>query len=393
MRLQLARELAARGHKVELLLGEIKAEDGRLAPPAGVTTVRLQRAGKFAARLAALRAAGRNWPLLLRPILTRRRMTWALRYLPPLAAYLAERKPDVLLSGNSWPNLVAIWAGRLAGDHTRVVVSEHTQLSEKVSRRAKEAHWRWLPQLIGRFYAQASQVVAVSNGLADDLARISRLDRSQIVFLPNPVILDTLQEQAEAPCPHPWLNGDGPPVILAVGRLSPQKDFETLVHSFALVRRQRLLRLIILGDGRERSKLEALVQSMGLTSDISLPGFENNPFAYMHRAAVFVLSSQYEGWGNVLVEAMACGCPVVSTDCPSGPREILGDGRFGPLVPVGDAVALAQGITTCLDEPVSADLLRHRAQRFNVATSADAYLEVLHGTRQVPNNETSERAS
>ena len=378
-RLQLARELATRGHRVELVLAEVRVDGGRLAPPPGVVTVRLPQASALSARLAAVRAAGRDWPLLLRPVLARRGTTWALRYLPPLATYLGERKPDVLLSANSWPNLVAIWASLLAGVGNRVVVSEHTQLSEKVRRRADQAPWRQLPPLIGRFYTQASQVIAVSNGLADDLAKTTQLDRTRITVLPNPVVSDTLHDQAEAPCPHPWLTGDGPPVILGAGRLDPQKDFETLLRAFALVRRHRPARLIILGEGRERPRLEAVVQSLNLGSDVALPGFTHNPFAYMSRANVFALSSSYEGLGMVLIEAMACGCPSVSTDCPSGPSEILDDGRLGPLVPVGDTDALARGIVTCLDNPLSADLLRRQAQRFNVITSADAYLAVLRG--------------
>lgn len=391
-RLQLARELAARGHQVELILGKVRINDGRLAPPPGVTVVHLQKSRTLPTRLAAMRAAGRDWRLLLRPVLMRRRTTWALRYLPPLAVYLAQRKPDVLLSANSWPNLVAIWASCLVDGETRVVVSEHTQLSEKIQRRSDQAHWRWLPQLIGHFYTKASQVVAVSNGLADDLASVTQLERSRIAFIPNPVLSGALNEKAVAPCPHPWLNRGGPPVILGVGRLNPQKDFESLLHAFALVRQRRPVRLIILGEGSERSKLETLVQSLDLASDVALTGFDNNPFAYMSRADVFALSSSYEGLGMVLIEAMALGCASVSTDCPSGPREILQDGKLGPLVQVGDIEGLAQGIEKCLDDPVSPEVLRRATQPFNVTNSADAYLEVLSGARNAPQKQTPQQA-
>ena len=150
-----------------------------------------------------------------------------------------------------------------------------------------------------------------------------------------------------------------------------------MIKAFSIVRKHRLTRLIILGEGEQRTKLEALVQELGLNDDVSMPGFVDNPFAYMSKASVFVLSSLSEGFGNVLVEAMACGCPVVSTDCPGGPAEILENGKYGSLVPVGDVELLAKEIINIINFPTNEEMLSNRAMRFSLGTICDKYLEVL----------------
>ena len=165
-------------------------------------------------------------------------------------------------------------------------------------------------------------------------------------------------------------------MILGVGRLTQAKDFPTLIRAFALVRKKRAARLMILGEGEERPKLEALVRELGLEREVTLPGFVDNPYKYMKRAAVFVLSSKWEGFGNVLVEAMALGTPVVSTDCPSGPAEILENGRWGRLVPVGDVYALAEAIIETLDEEHHPDVA-NRAKDFAVELAVEKYINVL----------------
>jgi glycosyltransferase involved in cell wall biosynthesis len=164
---------------------------------------------------------------------------------------------------------------------------------------------------------------------------------------------------------------------LGAGRLARQKDFRTLIRAFARVHAERHYRLVILGEGNDRAPLEALAVKLGLKDDIDLPGFVTNPFAYMSKAALFVLSSAWEGFGNVLAEAMALGVPVVSTDCPSGPREILQDGRYGPLVPVGDACALAKAMIDVLDHPPEKAFLQSASERFRVDKCGEAYLQVL----------------
>jgi glycosyltransferase involved in cell wall biosynthesis len=206
-----------------------------------------------------------------------------------------------------------------------------------------------LPRLVGRFYPWADGIVAVSQGAADDLARTARLPKDRIQVVHNPIVTPELREMAAARLDHPWFEAGAPPVLLAVGRLAPQKDFGTLIRAFERVRRSRPARLMILGDGPERDALEALAAEVGLESAVDLPGRIVNPFPYMVRADAFVLSSRWEGLPSVLIEALFCGVPVVATDCPSGPREILAGGKHGLLVPVGDVEALARGIESALD--------------------------------------------
>jgi glycosyltransferase involved in cell wall biosynthesis len=198
------------------------------------------------------------------------------------------------------------------------------------------------------FYPWADGIIAVSQGVADDLGQITRLSSDRIQVIYNPIVLPELFTLAQEPVEHPWFKPGEPPVILGVGRLHPQKDFPTLIRAFAEVRKVQQARLMILGDGPERQALTTLVSELGLIEDVAFPGFVQNPYAYMSKAAVFVLSSAWEGLGNVLVEAMAIGTPVVSTNCESGPGEILDGGKYGRLVPVGDSRAIAQAITSVL---------------------------------------------
>jgi glycosyltransferase involved in cell wall biosynthesis len=192
------------------------------------------------------------------------------------------------------------------------------------------------------------------------------------------VDVTNIRQKAEEPLTHPWFSSNQPPVILAVGRLVKQKDFDTLIRAFGLVRKERPARLMVLGEGREREKLLALIKNLGLEQDVTLHGFVENPFKYIKHAAVFVLSSLWEGFGNVIVEAMALGTPVVATECPSGPSEILEEGKWGRLVPPGDVDALAQSIIDTLDDS-NPPAVASRAEEFSVEKAIDGYLRVLLG--------------
>jgi glycosyltransferase involved in cell wall biosynthesis len=193
----------------------------------------------------------------------------------------------------------------------------------------------------------------------------------------NPVITSQLLTAAEAPAPHPWLEDSGIPVILGAGRLTLQKDFQTLLKAFAQLRKNRPCRLIILGDGRQKSPLTELAEQLGISADLAFPGFTSNPYAYMRRADLFALSSRWEGSPNVLTEAMALGIPVVSTDCPSGPNEILDQGRIAPLVPVGDHQALAEAMLQVLDSPPKKERLRDAVTDYHAEISASNYLKLI----------------
>ncbi|XWK88417.1 MAG: glycosyltransferase [Phormidium sp.] len=297
------------------------------------------------------------------------------RSFPALIGYLQKNQPKALLSAMEDINVVALLCRRLAGVSTRVVVSVHNTLSVE-SKTSTQIKKRLAPYLARLFYPLADQVVAVSQGSAVDLINLG-LSKESVKVIYNPVVTPELLKKAAEPLTHPWFLPGEPPVILAVGRLDKQKDFPTLIRAFAQVKQQRPARLIILGEGQDRVSLEALVQELGLEKEVALPGFVDNPFAYMKRSALFVLSSLYEGLPTVLIEAIAVGTPVVSTDCKSGPAEILENGRYGKLVPVGDIPAMAQAIISALEHPLDAALLQQKAEEFLLEKAASQYLEVL----------------
>jgi glycosyltransferase involved in cell wall biosynthesis len=220
-------------------------------------------------------------------------------------------------------------------------------------------------------------VVAVSSGVAEDLVATTGLRREHITVIHNPVVTPELEERAQAPLEHAWFAPGEPPVVLSVGRLVAPKDYPTLVRAFARVRAVRPARLVILGEGSQREALLALAAKLGIADDVTLPGFVANPFAYVSRCAVFALSSAWEGFGIVLVEALALGCPVVSTDCPSGPAEILEHGSHGLLVPVGDDEAMAQAILSAIEAPGDPERRKARAAEFAVDQAVDRYIETL----------------
>lgn len=264
--------------------------------------------------------------------------------LPGLVRYLRGERPQSMLSAMNYVNIVALWARSMAATAIKVVVSEHSTVSSE-ARHASSRRGRLMPLLVKNFYPWADVIVAVSEGVADDLARaVGRIQRERIQVIYNPVVSPELRANARAPIDHPWFEPGQPPVLLATGRLTAQKDFPTLIESFSQVRQVRPVRLLILGEGEERPALEGLVSRLCLETDVDLPGFVENPYAYMSRASLFILSSRWEALPTVLIEALYCGVPLIATDCPNGPQEILADGQYGQLVPVGDVAALAQAI-------------------------------------------------
>lgn len=293
----------------------------------------------------------------------------------PLAGYLRREQPSALLSYMSHANFAAVMARALARADTRLVLVEQTVVSARRSRLRRD---KLIPLLAKRLYPYADAVVGASDGVAHDLVAKVGVAGAKVSVIYNPIYDDELLTRARETSDHPWLKAEKPaPVFLGVGRLSPEKDFPTLLKAFARVRAERPARLIILGEGAAQAELEAVISALGIERDVSLPGFVENPYAYMSRADALVLSSRREGFGNVLVEAMACGCPVVATDCPGGPKEILAAGQYGALVPIGDTIALAKAMQRALDAPVQKELLRQRAQYFSIERATAKYLKLL----------------
>lgn len=380
--------LAQRGHRVELLLEE--AEGVLLEPlaQAGVRVVPLRPVhaaglpGRLAERGWQVLALARTLPGALRAAGWRAADPLARLAIgddPPLRAlraHLRRERPDAMLSFLNYPNLTLLLVAALEPGATRYVVNVRNQISQS-SRHARSRWNRSVPLLMRALFERADAVVAPSRGVAEDVVACASVARDRVAVVPNPVVRADLGERSRAPAGHPWLADDATPVVLGVGKLKPQKGFDVLLEAFARARAKRPLRLLLLGEGDQRSALEARARELGVAADVALPGYVEDPFPYYRRAALFVLSSRWEGLPNVLIEAMAVGCPVVSTDCPSGPREILEDGAHGALVPVDDPAALAEAILATLAAPPARDRLVAAAARYGFEASLDGYEAVL----------------
>lgn len=294
---------------------------------------------------------------------------------PKLVRHLKNTKPRVLLTTLNLASMVALLAKRLAGVNTRVVI----RIANTISRQPKNWLKKYADSLLQKWiYPWADEIVAVSDGVGDDLAAHVGIARERIVTVYNPIITPKLKALADIKLNHPLFAPSQPPVILAVGRLHVLKDYDTLIRAFAKVSARRPARLLILGEGDQRAQLESLVAELKLDDKVFMPGFVDNPFQYMRNAAVFVLSSTSEGLPAVLIQALACGCPAVSTDCPHGPSEILARGKYGRLVPVKDSDALAAAILSALAEPRSrpAD---EWLKKFSLDHAVEEYLKILKG--------------
>jgi glycosyltransferase involved in cell wall biosynthesis len=293
-----------------------------------------------------------------------------------LVHYLVDERPAALTS-ILHANIVALWARRLAGTPQRVILAEHNTLSSVV-KGVVDSRWHLYPRLAKWFYPWADGIIAVSEGVADDLANLIKIPRERIQVIHNPIVTPALYEKSRALLDHPWYKSGEPPVVLAVGRLTKQKAFDVLIRAFFELRKDHRARLMILGEGEERPTLEGLISQLGLEQDIILPGFIPNPYPYMAHSAAFVLSSRWEGLPTVLVEAMALGTPIISTDCPSGPREILSDGKYGRLVPVDDPFSLAAAIASSLTGDVFHPL-QESWKSFELDCVVDQYINILLG--------------
>jgi glycosyltransferase involved in cell wall biosynthesis len=343
--LNLAGELVARGHRVDLVLA--KAEGPYLdAIPAGVRLV----------DLGCRRTVTAVWPLV---------------------RYLRRKRPEALYAAIDHANVVALLANRLAGDRSRVVVSVHSPLSIDTGRN------RWRGRLVvglARWlYRRAGLVVTVSEGIRSDVLDILALPPERVQVIHNAVLTVDPATRGGAPLDPDLADLEQRPFIVSAGRLTATKDFPTLLRAFARLGPVHDLSLVILGEGPEQPALAALAEELGIADRVRFAGFRKNPFALFARARLFVLASTREGLPTVLIEAMATGCPIVSTDCPHGPREILADGRYGRLVPMRDPDALAMAIREALASPTPQTLLAERTRDFTTDKLVDRHLAALIG--------------
>ena len=301
--------------------------------------------------------------------------------LPKLIRYLKSEKPMSVLSTQEHSNIVAILACLFARNKSKVFVRlvnfpiQNSYFHQYPPSKKLQSYL--VPRLARFLYPFANGIIAPSGELAQEYIDIYRLPREKVLTVYNPAITSELLAKCNEPLDHPWFGSDQPPVILGVGRLTLQKDFTTLLRAFQKARNVQPIRLIILGEGEERPKLEALAQDLNIAADVDFPGFVDNPYCYMKRSSLFVLSSLWEGMPNVLLEAMACGIPVVATDCKTGPKEILESGKWGELVPVGDIGTLANSILVSLNGFTKTPSKDYMESRFGINSILDQYIRIL----------------
>jgi glycosyltransferase involved in cell wall biosynthesis len=270
-------------------------------------------------------------------------------------------------------NVVAALAGALAGGKTKTILREsNAPISAPKSSLSRRVTFRVAPYL----YRLSDGVIAVSQGVADELSVMAPRLAERIRVIPTPVISESVIAQGMEAVDHPWFVQRDKPIILSAARLEPHKGFMTLVRAFAKVRPERDARLVLLGQGTEEGRIKDEIAALGLNEHVAMLGFTTNPFAYMSKADAFVLSSEFEGLPNVLVQAMAFGTPIVATDCKSGPAEILRGGRFGTLVPVGDEDSLARALVHALTLPRQHEAMAHARATYGAQRAVDEYLAI-----------------
>ena len=383
--LNLAAALIDRGHRADLVIPRL-AGDYRTAVPDGMRVWRARIPGTDRKLLRAVQRSGadvetmtvnpfgvaRSWLALGRKGLdlpVRRRLR-VHAYATMIARYVREARPHVLVSALPGADAAAVCAAELTDRAVPVVVTV---------RNVPEDYYapEWLAAS-RTLYPLADAVVAVSRGVAESVQRSLRVDAGRVRAIYNPIPADSIRRLAQEEITHPWFADGAPPVILSVGREAPSKDYPTLVEAFGLVRREVDSRLVILGrlSAPYRARLESLARGHGVEGALGFVDFDENPYRYMRRAGLLALSSRSEGLPGVILEALACGTPVVSTDTPCGPREILGG--WGDLPPVGDAPALARALAgTLRGERPTEEALRARAADFSPEKAADAYVALF----------------
>ncbi len=299
----------------------------------------------------------------------------------PLIKYLKRSRPQVLIASMEHVVIISVLAKILSFSKTKIIARVANTLS--FSLQGTKWYKRWIRKYGAMiFYRFVDEIVANSKGSADDLSRTLKISREKIKVIYNPTDIFNIDNKLKEVVTHPWLKEKDFPVIISVGRLHSQKDFSSLIESFVQINKSA--KLIILGEGEERSNLEKLIRELELSERVFMPGFVSNPYAYISRADVFVLSSRWEGLPNVLIEAMACGVPVASTNCPSGPSEILEDGKYGELVPVGDPEKLAEKIEYLLNlseekrEEITSRARKSVEEKFSIDKMVKEYEKLIN---------------
>lgn len=298
-----------------------------------------------------------------------------------MTRYLRARQPAAILTHRIREDVFTLKAHRWSATATAVFVTVHGPLSLKLQHMEPAKERRRRAEIL-RYYPRNRGIIAITDETAWDLQSLLG-PGARVATIPNPIITPGMIQSAHAPLDHPWFTNpadrEAIPVILFAGRLEQEKDLPTLLQAFAWLRQQRPCRLLIMGEGRLRAELESLRRSLGLEDLVAMPGWAANPYPYLRQARLVVLSSTQDALPTVLIESLALGTPVVSTDCGPGPREILANGRLGPLVPPRDAMALANAMAKTLDDPLPSSSLRQGGERYESQRNADLYLDFMLG--------------
>ncbi|WP_350342381.1 glycosyltransferase [Proteinivorax tanatarense] len=303
--------------------------------------------------------------------------------IPKLVSYLRRKRPKALISANDYTNIIAIIAKKLSAVKCKLIISVRTNVTTHC-KNAKSIKERLLvPLLIKKAYPLSDYIVSVSKGVQEDLVSNFNIPENKSVVIYNPIFDESILEKKLEEPNHIWF-GKANTILLSAGRLTQQKDYPTLIKAFAEFRKtenSKSVKLIILGEGPERDNLQKLINKLNLTGDVDLLGYVSNPYSYMGKADLFVLPSKWEGFGNVLVEALSCGVNVITTNCPSGPMEIINYGEFGTFVPVGDYKKMSDKIKDTLNNSpkISAETLVKRGKEFSISKTASEYLELVNG--------------
>ncbi len=292
--------------------------------------------------------------------------------IPGLTRYLRQKQPTVMLATLNHANIIALIAKQFAQAPTKLFVREANTITHLNTPDPRDSI---IPQLIKWLYPKADGVIAGSEGVADDLEKNGHVPRSLIHTVYNPVITPDLYEQSKQPVKLPWPDHKNIPLVVAVGRLTEQKNFTMLIQAFSELLKERTARLLIMGEGEERTQLEKLIRKLKIEAHVALPGFVNNPFAYIAQADLFVLSSSWEGSPNALIQAVALGIPAVSTDCPFGPAEILNHGEYGRLSPIHDMQTLTANMFKSLESPLKVP--PHAWEPYEQSKVTDTYFKLF----------------
>ena len=347
--LTLAEEFTKQGHKVDLLLTELSPDEKRRIP-VEINIVVLKRDCRLTYRLKFAFSFWKHIDVLLFSFILPLKISKSQLYLDCLVNYLKSSRPDILISAKTHTNITAILASLRSNSSTKFIVSEHTALSRDIETRKKKSRWRYILPVIKRFYPMANKVITVSKCVEEDLLKLLSPQKIDSQTIYNPIPIETIQKRMLEEIDHPWLKNKDHIVLIAAGRLEEPKDYPTLLRAFQIVKNTHEAKLIILGDGSLRKELEQLARDLHIDDNVDMPGYVENPYAYMRKSDVFILSSIWEGLPTVLIEAMVCRCKIVSTDCECGPREILNNGEYGLLTPTGNPENMAVNISSIIDD-------------------------------------------